>query len=123
MDDTRKASPDAKQPEQGIHDDDGDDDDGASGPITAQSYFQTKNEVTLVEIPIPNIDTVGPEEQLEKVGEIMNIIDNVAIITGSGSEVGNRGLERVLDSETLLVFEDRKVMGYVGVSALTSWIY
>jgi H/ACA ribonucleoprotein complex non-core subunit NAF1 len=122
LDDSRKASPDAKQPEQGLYDDD-DDGDGESGPITAQSYFQTKNEVTLVEIPIPNIDTVGPEEHLEKVGEIINIIDNVAIIKGSGSEVGNRRLEKVLDSETLLVFEDRKVMGYVGVSALAPWIH
>jgi H/ACA ribonucleoprotein complex non-core subunit NAF1 len=53
----------------------------------------------------------------------MNIIDNVVIVKGASSEVVNRGSERALDSDTLLVFEDRKVMGYVGIYVLYSCFY
>jgi hypothetical protein len=50
------------------------------------------------------------------VGEITSIIENVVIIKGLASEVANRGSRRALDSDTLLVFEDRKVVGYVRTS-------
>lgn len=80
---------------------------------TANTYPQTKNEIIDAAITIPDIDEVGPDETLEKVGEIISIVDNVVIVRGLASEYANRGSERALDSDTLLVFGDRKVMGYV----------
>jgi hypothetical protein len=71
------------------------------------AYQQTKNEIA-VKIVIPEIEEVGVEEVLEKVGEIMSIVDTVVIVRGMTSEKC-----RALDSDTLLVFEDRKVLGYV----------
>ncbi|KAG5647738.1 hypothetical protein DXG03_008461 [Asterophora parasitica] len=90
------------------------DDDEESGPAPASgAYFQTKNEVVEADIVVPDIAEVGPEEYLEKVGEIMTIMGNTVIIHGVASETAGRGSERVLDSDTLLVFQDRKVMGYI----------
>ncbi|KAF8203942.1 Gar1/Naf1 RNA binding region-domain-containing protein [Pholiota molesta] len=47
----------------------------------------------------------------------MNIVDRLAIVRGlpAGSPPGYpaRGSDRALDSDTLLVFDDRKVMGYI----------
>ncbi len=60
----------------------------------------------------PPIAQVGPDERLEKVGEIMNVVDNVVVVMGEAS-LTHRASERALDSETLLVYEDRKVLGYV----------
>jgi H/ACA ribonucleoprotein complex non-core subunit NAF1 len=56
---------------------------------------------------------VGPDEVLEKVGEVMSVVGNVVIVKGRAATSG--GSERALDSDTLLVFEDRKVLGYVRV--------
>lgn len=83
---------------------------------TGASYLPTQNELTEVDITIPRIDEVGTDEKLEKVGEVMTIVDRFAIVRGMPSEHLNRASERALDSDTLLVFEDRKVMGYVCVS-------
>lgn len=55
---------------------------------------------------------------MEKVGEIMTVMDKVVIVKGLPSEDVNRGSKRALDSDTLLVFEDRKVLGYVRVCSL-----
>ncbi|KAG6814151.1 hypothetical protein H0H92_002146 [Tricholoma furcatifolium] len=90
------------------------DDEEDGGPaLTSGSYFQTKNEVAEADIIVPTIAEVGAEELLEKVGEIMSVMGNTVIIKGIPSEVADRGSDRALDSDTLLVFEDRKVMGYV----------
>ncbi|KAG5637656.1 hypothetical protein H0H81_003733 [Sphagnurus paluster] len=89
-------------------------DEEESGPVPSSgTYFQTKNEVLEADVAIPDILEVGPEEVLEKVGEIMTIMGNTVIIMGIPSELANRGSERALDSDTLLVFKDRKVLGYV----------
>ncbi|KAI9444531.1 Gar1/Naf1 RNA binding region-domain-containing protein [Lactarius indigo] len=61
---------------------------------------------------IPPIAQVEPDEQLEKVGEIMNIVNNVVVVKGEASST-RRASEHALDSETLLVYEDRKVLGYI----------
>ena len=83
-------------------------------PVSSSgNYFSTKNEMTQVEITAPEIEQVGPDERLEKVGEIMNIVDRVVIVRGLPLQYLNRASERALDSDTLLVFEDRKVLGYV----------
>ncbi|KAG6889985.1 hypothetical protein C0995_012945 [Termitomyces sp. Mi166 len=90
------------------------DEDEDSGPVPSSgSYFQTKNEVVETNIVVPDITEVGPEEALEKVGEIRSVMGNTIVVTGVPSEVANRGSERALDSDTLLVFQDRKVLGYI----------
>ena len=44
---------------------------------------------------------------------MMNIVENVVIVKGDPSAVSDRASERALDSDSILVFEDRKVLGYV----------
>lgn len=91
-----------------------DEEEDDNGPITAASiYIQTKNEITEPEARVPEIEEVGPEENLEKVGEVMGIVDGVVIIKGIPSQIANRANQHALDSETLLVFNDRKVLGYI----------
>ena len=90
------------------------DDDEDPAPVSASgTYFTTIHEVTHVDIKIPGVEKVSPEERLEKVGEIVNIIDRIVIVRGLRSEYLDRASERALDSDTLLVFDDREVMGYV----------
>ncbi|OBZ79554.1 H/ACA ribonucleoprotein complex non-core subunit NAF1 [Grifola frondosa] len=72
-----------------------------------------KNEIIEADVVIPDISEVEPDETLEKVGEVMSIIDKVVIVKGLASGIANRGSEKALDSDTLLVFEDRKVLGYI----------
>jgi H/ACA ribonucleoprotein complex non-core subunit NAF1 len=87
-----------------------------SGPAqTTGVHFRTKNEVDETDITIPDIAEVGPEEVFEKVGEIMSVMEKLVIVKGVPSERVNQGSERALDSDTLLVFGDRKVMGYVSI--------
>ncbi|KAI0778972.1 Gar1/Naf1 RNA binding region-domain-containing protein [Trametes elegans] len=87
-----------------------DDEDEGEG---AGPSVRTKNEVVDVDIMIPDITEVGPHDELEKVGEVMSIVDKVVIVKGTPSDFANRGSERALDSDTLLVFDDRKVLGYI----------
>ncbi|KAI0962183.1 hypothetical protein AcV7_001082 [Taiwanofungus camphoratus] len=77
------------------------------------SEARSKNEISEAAIVVPEVEEVGPDEVLEKVGEVMSIVDKVVIVKGSASEISNRASERALDSDTLLVFEDRKVLGYI----------
>ncbi|KAG6837648.1 hypothetical protein H0H93_004924 [Arthromyces matolae] len=93
------------------HDESGEED---GGPIpTSGAYFQTKNEVLDTSIVIPSITEVGAEESLEKVGEIMSVTSSTVVVQGVPSDIPERGSERALDSDTLLVFQDRKVLGFV----------
>lgn len=89
-----------------------DDEEDAKGPSGGAS-LRTKNEIPEPSVVVPDISEVDAHEPLEKVGEIMSIIDNVVIVKGLASAVENKAAERALDSESLLVFEDRKVLGYV----------
>jgi len=93
-----------------------DDDEDGETTSGATTYFQTKNEVVDVPITIPDLEEIGMDEVLEKVGEVLSVIGDIAIVKGLPSDFANRGSERALDSETLLVFGDRKVMGYVRFS-------
>ncbi|TFK41856.1 Gar1/Naf1 RNA binding region-domain-containing protein [Crucibulum laeve] len=90
-----------------------DDDEDPVPSAATGNYFSTKHEIPEVDIIVPELDEVEANEVLEKVGEIMNTMEKVAIIRGLPSEIANRGSDRALDSDTLLVFDDRKVMGYV----------
>ncbi|KAG1757215.1 Gar1/Naf1 RNA binding region-domain-containing protein [Suillus lakei] len=89
------------------------DDDEESGATAVASYVQTKNEIVETDIIVPSVSTVGPEEVLEKVGEVMNIIGNVVIVKGLPADSSRAASEKALDVETLLVFDDRKVLGHV----------
>lgn len=90
---------------------DDDDDDPQTRPAAAIS---TKNEITNPPVSLPEVKEVDPSEPIEKIGEIQSIIDSVVIIRGMGSPALSVPVEKVLDSESLLVFEDRKVLGSVG---------
>ncbi|KAJ8474555.1 hypothetical protein ONZ45_g15914 [Pleurotus djamor] len=95
-------------------DDDGDDEDETGTSLAPGAVPQTKNELPDVEINIPDVEEVGPDEPLEKVGEIMSILDErVVIVKGKESSIANRGAESALDSDTLLIFDDRKTLGYI----------
>lgn len=96
-----------------IDEDDGDDEIG--GAVAAAVSLRTKNELPEPDVMIPPIAQVEPDEQLEKVGEILNIVNNVVVVKGEASSA-HRASEHALDSETLLVYEDRKVLGYVSAA-------
>lgn len=98
-----------------IPDMDEDDDEESGGP-TSNAVVRTKNELANDDINIPKISEVGPDEPLAKVGEVMSVVNNVVIIKGTASSNQLRANEKALDSDTLLVFDDRKVMGYVSGS-------
>ena len=90
---------------------DDEDEGGGSGGRLA-----TAHEVLNEDVAIPEIVEVDPEETLERVGEILSILqDKILIVKGLASQVTGRAPDRVLDTETLLVFEDRKVLGYVSL--------
>ncbi|KAG9222481.1 hypothetical protein CCMSSC00406_0002816 [Pleurotus cornucopiae] len=108
-DDPAQKGDHSKAPELDVEDDD--ENDGALAPGAVP---QTKNEIVDADINIPDAEEIGEHEHMEKVGEVMAILDNKAVIVkGEASTNANRGSESALDSDTLLVFEDRKVLGYV----------
>ena len=94
-----------------------DEDEDAGQAVTSDNPLRTKNELVEADIVIPEIQEVEPFETLEKVGEVMSIVGQVAIVVGSPSHIATRANEKALDSDTLLVFNDRKVFGYVSQSS------
>lgn len=76
-------------------------------------YAHTKNEVVESDIVVPDISQVDPNDVLEKLGEVTSIVGNVVIVKGLPADNVKTLAERALDAETLLVFEDRQVLGYV----------
>lgn len=92
---------------------DDEDDEADGGPSSKGTALRSKNEIQEPDVVVPDITEVGADEPLEKIGTVMSIIDNVVIVKGSSSAVENKAAQRALDSESLLVFEDRKVLGYV----------
>ncbi|KAJ6520137.1 Gar1/Naf1 RNA binding region-domain-containing protein [Mycena sanguinolenta] len=91
------------------------DDDDESGAVAAPTatYFQTKNEISEVNIVVPDIEEVGPDEVLERVGEVMSIMGETVIVRGAPTDIHGRASDQALDCDTLLAFEDRKVLGYI----------
>ncbi|CUA72905.1 H/ACA ribonucleoprotein complex non-core subunit NAF1 [Rhizoctonia solani] len=99
--------PTRKQPAfQVPNDSDIEDDEVPSGSIA--QYAGTKNEVLLPQVKAPELAVIPPEETLELIGEVMTVLDSVVVIKGYTSSV-----DRVLDTDSLLVFEDRNVFGVV----------
>lgn len=84
--------------------------EGERGPaVQSKTYYTTPHEIVEGEITIPDIEEVGPDEVMDKIGEIMSILDNLVIVKGLPSS----SLDRALDTDTLLVLDDRKVLGFV----------
>lgn len=80
------------------------------GPATsAGTHLTTKNEVLEPSVNVPTIESVGADELLESVGDIMSIIANTVVVRATAAV----NAQSVLDTDTLLVFDDRKVLGYV----------
>ncbi|TDL20976.1 NAF1-domain-containing protein [Rickenella mellea] len=95
--------------------DDGEDDEAVGSVVTSSAQVRTQNELPdpAMAVVVPDIIEVDPDEILERVGEIMSIVGNSVIVKGLPSQIVDRGNERALDTDSLLVFEDRKVLGYV----------
>lgn len=91
----------------------GDVEDEESGVMEAPGYLQTKNEIVEADIMVPTISEVEPSDTLERVGEIISIVGNIVIVKGLPADNLRPLSERALDAESLLVFDDRKVFGYV----------
>lgn len=90
---------------------DDEDEGGGSG-----GRLVTAHEVLNEDIAIPDVTEVDSKETLEQVGEILSVLqDRIVIIKGLASQISGRAPDRVLDTDTLLVFEDRKVLGYVSL--------
>lgn len=104
---------------------DDEDEDADAGQSLKGTALCTKNEIHEPDVAVPDITEVGADEPLERIGTVMSIIDNVVIVKGlpTGSGIGNRAAERALDCESLLVFEDRKVLGFVSRSFSSPSIY
>jgi H/ACA ribonucleoprotein complex non-core subunit NAF1 len=99
---------------------DAEDDEESGVAAPTATYFQTKNEVVEADIAVPDLEEIGADEILERIGEVMSIIDNkTVIVKGAPSEVVTRTSDHALDCDTLLVFEDRKVLGYVRLRYLS----
>lgn len=92
---------------------DGDDDEEVGPTPTSAADVKTKNEVLDSSIVVPEFTEVDAHETLEEVGEILSIVDGVVIVKGTQSKVADVASERALDTGSLLVFDDRKVLGYV----------
>ena len=66
-----------------------------------------RNEITKIPITKPNVeirDNMPPDE----IGSVYNIVDNAVTVIAKVS-----GEYRVLDSGSILVFEDRQLLGEV----------
>lgn len=98
-----------------------DDDEEGAAAVVSPEQMRTKNEVASVPVVIPDIEQVDEHETLEKVGEVLSIVDKVVIVEGLPPQPQAGGLDRALDSDTLLVFEDRKVLGYVSIILLLNF--
>jgi H/ACA ribonucleoprotein complex non-core subunit NAF1 len=95
-------------------DNDSDDDSDSMGE-KKRNITATAHEITVPTVILPSITEIGPDEPMELIGEVLNVVDSVVVVKSS-----HNGMQRVLDTESLLVFEDRKVLGlvsgFVGVS-------
>lgn len=85
-------------------DGDGDDEDE---PKPTPTSFNTKNQIE-PEVKPPPVSMVEEDERLELVGEVMSVVNSVVIV-----KAHQGGDNRVLDTDSLLVFDDRKVLGLV----------
>lgn len=91
------------------------DDDEDGGAVVSPDQVRTKNEAAEVQVIIPEVEQIEENEAMEKVGEVLSIVDKVVIVQGLSRQAQGRVSDRALDCDTLLVFEDRRVLGYVSI--------
>jgi len=70
----------------------------------------TAHEIIVPTVALPSITEIGPEEPMELIGDVLNVVDSVVVVKSF-----QNGMQRVLDTESLLVLEDRKVLGLVSM--------
>ncbi|KZT54117.1 NAF1-domain-containing protein [Calocera cornea HHB12733] len=90
-------------------------DDEGGGP-TGLAAFASKNEIVTPDVNVPDFDEISPDDKIENIGEIMNIVDSVVVVKGR-----TNAQYQVIDTGSLLVFEDRKVFETFG--AVTQPLY
>jgi H/ACA ribonucleoprotein complex non-core subunit NAF1 len=90
--------------------DDGSDGEGGNrkGKGGTGMQLRTRNEIEDVKVAKPDV-SITSEMKIEELGEIDKIIDNLVLVKAKVS-----GEYQVLDSGSILCFEDRRVMGVVG---------
>lgn len=93
-------------------DSDEEDEGTVAGTTSKNAQVRSKNEEPDPAVLVPDTLEIGPEETLERVGEIFSVMDNVVVVKGQTSQA-ERSAPTVLDAESVLVFDDRKVLGYV----------
>jgi len=98
-----------------IHDDAGSE-DGLDVPtgIQASSMFATIHEIVVPQVTMPSITEIPDDEPIELLGEVMSIVDSVVVVKSLSN-----GMQRVLDTESMLVLENRKVLGLVSAVLCT----
>lgn len=92
-----------------------DDDENVVAGATATHSVKTAHEIDDgdTSIAIPDVTEIPENEDIEPVGRIINVMNRSVIVKGTPGPDIKRANERALDAETLLVFEDRRVLGYV----------
>lgn len=80
-----------------------DEEDGPKEPTVPH----TKNEVLVAPVKKPEVE-ITPDMELQEIGTVSNIVDNVVVVQANVD-----GDYQVLDSESVLVFPDRTVLGLV----------
>jgi len=90
---------------------DGDsDDDSASNRKNRKTGDTpaTIHEILAPQVTMPSITSVEPSETIELVGEVLSLVDSVVVVKSF-----EHGQYKVLDTDSLFVLEDRKVLGLV----------
>jgi H/ACA ribonucleoprotein complex non-core subunit NAF1 len=92
-----------------VHDDAGSE-DGSDVPtgIQAISMFATVHEIIAPQVTMPSITEIPDDEPIELIGEVTSIVDSVVVVKSLSN-----GMQRVLDTDSMLVLENRKVLGLV----------
>jgi hypothetical protein len=89
----------------------GDSDDDSTSNHKTRKVGQipaTVHEILAPQVAMPSITSVEPSETIELIGEVLSIVDSVVVVKSY-----EHGHHKVLDTDSLFVFEDRKVLGLV----------
>ena len=68
----------------------------------------TVHEILAPQVAMPSITSVEPSEIIELIGEVLSIVDSVVVVKSY-----EHGQYKVLDTDSLFVLDDRKVLGLV----------
>lgn len=107
-----------RKPGEAVDDDYDSEEDGprkkgaSANPVSA---FSTKHELEDPPIPLVEIEELEAEERMEVVGSIMSIVGSAVIV-----QAFDHGSHRVLDTGSVLAFENRKVLGAVSMNPLVA---